>query len=95
MTGCTVSGSRLGNAMNSKALTFFFAWLQVALVCLNTWQIANQKWIGALVVGFLISLCWTFNTQRAAFSNIWDKLIYASGACAGTGTGILIASWIY
>lgn len=79
----------------SRSITFFFAWIQVCLVVLNTWQIANQKWIGALVVGFLISLVWTFNTQRAAFSNIWDKLIYAAGASAGTGTGLLIAQLIY
>jgi len=80
--------------MNRK-LTFAFAWLQVTLVALNTYQLANQLWIGALIVGFLISLVWTFNTQRAAFSNIIDKLIYATGAMSGTGTGILLAKLLY
>jgi len=80
--------------MNRK-LTFTFAWLQVTLVALNTYQLANQLWIGALIVGFLISLVWTFNTQRAAFSNIIDKLIYSTGAMAGTGTGILLAKLLY
>ena len=75
--------------------TFIYAWLQVALICLNTWQIANGKIHGALVVGFLISLVWTFNVKRVAFGDWKTRLVYSSGACAGTGTGILAAQFIY
>ena len=75
--------------------TFLYAYIQVALVCLNTWQIANEKVLGAIVVGFLISLVWCFNTQRAAFSNLRIKLIYATGACLGTATGIKISDFLY
>lgn len=75
--------------------TFTYAWLQVALICLNTWQIANGKLLGALIVGFLISLVWTFNVKRVAFGCWKTRLTYASGACAGTGTGIFLAQFIY
>ena len=75
--------------------TFCYAWAQVSLVCLNTWQIANGKFTGSIIVGFLISLIWCFNTQRAAFSNLNEKIIYASGACCGTATGIAFSQIIY
>ena len=78
-----------------QLVTFTYAWAQVSLVCLNTWQIANAKIGGSILVGFLISLLWCFNTQRAAFSNLKDKIIYATGACCGTATGIIFSQIIY
>jgi len=74
---------------------FFTAWLQVFLVALNTWQIANGKFVGALLVGFGISLAWTFNIKRIAIGSWAERLVYSSGACLGTGSGILLANWIY
>ena len=75
--------------------TFAYAWLQVTLIAMNTYQIANQKFIGALLVGFLISLIWTVNVGRVAFGCNWTRLIYATGAMAGTGTGLFLTQLIY
>lgn len=75
--------------------TFAYAYIQVALICLNTYQIANGKVVGALIVGFLISFVWCFNTQRISNSDIKQKLVYSIGATAGTGTGLLLATKIY
>jgi hypothetical protein len=74
---------------------FFRAVLQVTLVALNTYQVANGHYIGAIIVGFLISLVWTFNVKSAAFGSIIDKLIYATGAAVGTGIGLLFSTFIY
>lgn len=74
---------------------FFTAWLQVFLVALNTWQISNGKFAGALLVGFGISLAWTFNIKRIAIGNWAERLVYSTGACLGTASGILLANWIY
>ena len=78
-----------------RFITFLYAYLQVTLICLNTWQVANNKPLGAICVGFLISLIWCFNTQRAAVSNFYDKLIYASGAAFGTASGLLLSNLLY
>ena len=78
-----------------KLTTFFQAWAQVMLVVLNTWQIANGKIAGALIVGFLISLVWTFNVKRAAFATWTTRIVYCAGASAGTGSGLLLADWLY
>jgi hypothetical protein len=74
---------------------FLLAWLQVTLICLNTWQIANEKIAGALIVGFLISLVWTFNVQDISRSGIWMKVCYSFGAMFGTGTGLFLSNYIY
>ena len=74
---------------------FLLAWLQVTLICLNTWQIANEKIAGALIVGFLISLVWTFNVQDISRSGIWTKVSYSFGAMFGTGTGLFLSITIY
>lgn len=80
---------------NRQTSLFCTAWLQVFLVAINTWQIANEKYVGALIVGFLISLVWTFNVKRAAFSTTADKLIYSLGASCGTGSGLWLANLLY
>lgn len=74
---------------------FFLAWLQVTLISLNTWQIANGKILGALIVGFSISLVWTFNIEHITKSTLTMKIIYAAGASCGTATGLLLAAKIY
>jgi hypothetical protein len=78
-----------------SVVTFCYAWLQVSLICVNTWQIANSKLNGAVFVGFMISLVWCFNTQRVAFSDLKHKIIYSLGAAAGTATGLKISSILY
>lgn len=80
---------------NSQIKLFFRAMLQVTLVALNTYQVAHGHYIGAIIVGFLISLVWTFNVKSAAFGSFYDKLIYASGAAVGTGIGLLFSTFIY
>ena len=80
---------------SSQIKLFLRAVLQVTLVALNTYQVANGHYIGAIIVGFLISLVWTFNVKSAAFGSIIDKLIYASGAAIGTGIGLLFSTFLY
>lgn len=71
------------------------AWLQVSLVAINVYQVANHKWIGAFIIGSSISFIWAFNVSKIAFGGTLDKLIYALGAGIGTITGMLIAQTIY
>jgi len=71
---------------------FLMAWLQVSLISANTWFIASAMLLPALVCGFLISLVWTLNVKRVAFGGWSDRFVYASGACLGTATGLLIAT---
>lgn len=80
---------------NSQIKLFFRAMLQVMLVALNTYQVSHGHFIGAVIVGFLISLVWTFNVKSAAFGSFYDKLIYATGAAVGTGIGLLFSTFIY
>ena len=79
----------------SSTTTFCYAWLQVSLICFNTWQVANSKLTGAIVVGFLISFVWCFNTQRVAVSDLQQKIVYSFGAAAGTATGLGLSSILY
>ena len=74
---------------------FGLAWLQVTLISLNTWQIANKKIVGALIVGFLISLVWTFNVQDISKSTLYVKMLYALGAMLGTATGLVLTFIFY
>jgi uncharacterized membrane protein len=75
--------------------TFIYAYIQVMLVVMNTWQVANQKFVGAIIVGFFISLVWTFNVKRVAFGEWKTRLIYCFGASLGTASGLLITKYIY
>jgi hypothetical protein len=78
-----------------KWTLFFTGFLQVLLIAINTYQIANSKYIGAVIVGFGISWLWTSNVKKVAFGNNKDRLIYACGASLGTVTGLLTSKIIY
>lgn len=82
-------------AMKTHARNFTTGMIQVCLVVTNTWQIANEKFIGAIIVGFLISLVWTFNVRAAAFGTLWQRVSYCSGAAAGTAIGLITTQLIY
>lgn len=76
--------------------TFAFAYLHLMLICLNTWQVANAKWFGAVLVGFIIALLWTFNVNNVARDGTWrNKLLYSFGASFGIGTGLLLVRLLY
>lgn len=81
---------------------FTTGFIQVILVCLNTYQIANyivtksiMTLLGILFIGFLISLVWTLNVKKIAFGDWIDRITYASGAATGSITGVLIGELIY
>jgi hypothetical protein len=74
---------------------FLTGWIQVVLVAINTWQIPNEKYIGSVFVGFLISFVWTFNVKKIAFGTLLDRVVYSSGAMVGVLSGMLIIKAIY
>jgi len=80
---------------NNQVRLFCRAALQLTLIALNTYQLANKHYLGSIIVGFLISLVWTFNVKSAAFGSLNDKIVYALGASVGTGIGLLFSTIIY
>ena len=83
------------NELKGYIQIFFTAWAQIGLVVLNTWQIANSKYIGSLVVSFLISLFWTFNVRSVAGGTWSQRLTYCVGGTVGTATGLLLSLILY
>lgn len=81
--------------MKPRLKLFTTGFLQVLLVAVNTYQIANKKYVGAVFVSFGISYLWTNNVKKIAFGNMMDRLAYASGAAIGTVVGIFAAKLIY
>jgi len=74
---------------------FFMGMLQVTLISANTWQIANEKWLGMFLIGFSISAVWVFNVKRAAFGNWIDRIVYPLGAACGSLLGVYLTKTIY
>lgn len=88
--------------MKDNINVFITGFLQVILVCLNTYQIANyiitnsvKTLFGIIVVGFLISFVWTFNVKKVALGSITARLLYSSGAAIGSAIGVLIGELFY
>ncbi len=85
----------MGKETQDRLSLFATGLIQVLLVGLNTWQISHDKYIGAFIVGFLISFVWTWNVKKIAFGSTSDRFIYAFGAAVGTISGLMIAKLIY
>lgn len=76
------------------AVIFLRGWLQVTLVASNASFIAHDQRVQAVVGGFLISAVWWKNAHSAAHvTGKWAGMVYATGAAAGTMTGLWIAAW--
>jgi hypothetical protein len=75
-------------------LLFTTGFIQVYFVAVNTYFIANEKYIGVLVAAFLISLIWSFNVKRVAFGTIKDRVVYALGAAIGSVAGLGSSEWL-
>ena len=70
--------------------TFFQSFFQVGLVSISTILITKHLYFGIFIVGFLISLLWTFNVSRIAISTTKQKLTYSLGAGIGAVCGVLL-----
>ena len=77
------------------ARLFVTGCLQVTLVSLNTYQVSHRHWVGAGVVGFLISLCWSFNVRGVGMNTRFAPYFYSAGAMSGTLIGMLISTVLY
>jgi hypothetical protein len=87
----TTIGTRLRH-LGKIALTGF---LQVLLVSINVVQISQHHYAGAGIVGFLISLMWTYNVRSVAIGGRLDKLVYSAAAMLGTVAGMTVPQFFY
>jgi hypothetical protein len=67
---------------------FLRGFVLVTLVAMNTRQVANGRYLGAFLIGGLISLVWWANSsaQREQFKGA--GVVYAFGAACGTVLGM-------
>lgn len=74
-----------------RATLAFTGFLQVVFVAMNTVYIMRTAWVLLVLTSFCISLLWSGNVRRVAFGDMLDRIVYAAGAAAGCGAGVLIA----
>lgn len=70
------------------ARTFLRGFVLVALVAMNTRQVATGRYLGAFVIGGLISLVWWQNSSATREEYRGAALLYALGAACGTVCGM-------
>ena len=59
------------------------------MVAISTVSLAHSFYIGVIITGFLISFLWTLNVSRIAISTMKERIIYSTGAMAGSILGLL------
>lgn len=69
--------------------------VQIFFVAINTFFIAKENYLGALICGFIISFIWSYNVKKVAFGNITDRLLYSTGAAIGCVSGIFICQYLF
>jgi hypothetical protein len=74
---------------------FLQSYLQVGLVSVSTILITQHYYFGIFIVGFLISLLWTYNVSRIAISTFKQKITYSLGAGTGAVSGVLLTQLFY
>jgi len=79
-----------GLTRRTGAILFVQGMVYVGLQAANVVQLARHHFVGAFVVGFLISLLWGWNVKGVAFRCGWGGVVYAAGAAVGTVIGMFI-----
>ena len=69
---------------------FLSATLQIFLVSVNTYLISHSFVLEAGIVGFLLSLVWSYNIRKIVISSTSERLVYCLGAGVGTSLGVLL-----
>lgn len=73
--------------MKERFRILITAIFQVGLVNANIVFVSNNLLLLTLINAFFVALVWTFNVSKIAFSDIYDKIIYAIGSVIGTYIG--------
>lgn len=74
---------------------FLVCFLQVNLVTINVYQIAQHEWVGMAIVGFLISFIWSFNVSAIVFGSIKQRIVYGIGGMCGCISGSILTNYLY
>ena len=80
-----------------KPIPSVLSWVgssQVFLVAMNTVFVSSGHKIPMFVTGLGISLVWSWNIKKIAFSTIKERLKYSFGAATGTVLGWFLATYI-
>lgn len=80
--------------LEQRAILFCRAWLQIFLVSVNTYFIANNNMLGIVAASWLISFVWSFNVTKLSNPDMTDRVIYSTGAALGGLAGYLMASMV-
>lgn len=78
-------------SLPSAVLLFGQGLIYVGLQAANVAQIARHHYVGAFVVGYLISQLWAWNVKSIAKRSGWGGTVYAVGAAFGTVAGMWLA----
>lgn len=81
--------------LRKKTSLFSTGLIQVFFVSMNTYFLSFSLELAVFITSFMISLIWTFNVKRVVFGKIWDQVVYALGAAAGSVVGLLTAETLY
>jgi len=87
--------SKMRTFMSTYTGAFLLCFWQVLLVSINTYQIANHKWVGIAIFAFLISFFWTYNVTIVMFGDWKQRAVYALGGSVGCLTGGLGTYYYY
>jgi len=74
---------------------FFNGFLLVVLGAVNTWQLAHEKYVDSVIVGFLTAFVWSYTVKKIAFGHNLDRFFYALGASLGIVAGLEFVKLIY
>lgn len=80
--------------IEGRAMLFGTAFLQVMFVAANTVFISEKMILEMIITSFCLSFVWTLNIKKVAFGTWIERVVYAAGACTGTGIGYILANYL-
>lgn len=77
--------------LRTKITIAITAFLQIGLVAVNTYLIAQKAYIAVFLVAVSIGVLWATNIKKVAFGTWVDIAVYALASGLGAVTGLFIA----
>jgi len=81
--------------MRAAIKAFFLGLGVVGLVSVNAIQVNHKHYVGAFIVGTLISVIWVSGVNHVVKAALSTKISYCIGAGIGSTLGIVVSNIVY
>lgn len=66
----------------------------ILFATLSTWFVAHDRYLLAILAGFILSIMWTINIKQIALGKWKERFVHAFGGAFGTASAFVMTNFL-